>query len=245
MGFFAAAAVLACCLVFADARIPAANAQVLSSSVSSRHQQLGAPHTRTRPCMPLNQVSYTQKEVGKLLQESAVYADTLPQDTSCNAALIIAWRTAFKTFKNAIGTFVVPGGGSDTTQASSTINAAYDTFKAVAKPAPPTDNEEKACLEAKVNAVLDHADARYNAHIAATSKMNAYNRGAYAGSNLHGAQPADYKKTPEKVRIAIKALATNKLRGWKPAFSVTAATSESLHKAVGAGSTAYDFIYHL
>lgn len=87
-------------------------------------------------------------------------------------------------------------------------------------------------LSITVKQVLDHANTRFNAWRSGQET----NRGAWAGSDAHGAEPDDYKTVGVQTMTLLKAeLPTD---GWKyKDNSLSAAHGFSLHKG--------NFIYHL
>jgi len=121
------------------------------------------------------------------------------------------------------------------------LGAVPDTFwKAVlaaAKPKPVLAAPK--VIPASVTDVLLHAQARYVAWVSGVE----WNRGAWAGSDAHGAQPDDYESVAPTTITALQAALPHD--GWRlTTNSQSAAEQNSLHKYGGAAK-GQDFIYHL
>jgi hypothetical protein len=96
--------------------------------------------------------------------------------------------------------------------------------------------------EALVRGVIAAANVRFQAF-----RGNALlNRGAWAGSATHGAQPGDYARTPAATIAAINTKQVRmggNLGSWWLMQSDTAPSGNALHR--GAVDARGDFIYHL
>jgi hypothetical protein len=93
-------------------------------------------------------------------------------------------------------------------------------------------------LHPDVVATLAHAEQRFSAWKTGAEG----NRGGWIGSDLHGAQPADYEGAGPALLARLEVALPH--GGWKYKKSVSSAEGASLHKYGGAAK-GQDFIYHL
>lgn len=119
------------------------------------------------------------------------------------------------------------------------VQDAHDNLAAMGFDAPPPAADPNVSV---ARALVTAANARW----AAFRNNRRLNRGAWAGSQTHGARPADYVQTTPAVLAVLTAMQVaqgGRLGNWWLMASDTSPSGHSLHR--GAIDARGDFIYHL
>lgn len=155
-------------------------------------------------------------------------------DSKREADIAQAWRVAFRTLETQ---YNLARTANDFTGAA--VQNAYNALLAAGGAVPPEPAESPHRRAAKL--LLAEARARFSAF-----RGNPHlNRGAWAGSTAHGAQPPDYVRTAAAVVANLRAWQVSlhgRLGEWWLMASDSAPSGAALHRR---GDTRGDFIFHL